>query len=49
MKEGWFGYGYPLLNKKNNKPFTKISPASLIGGVLDFNREKYLSNILLDF
>lgn len=45
-KEGWVGYGYPLLTKKENKPFTNVSPASLVGGAVDFNRDKYLSNIL---
>lgn len=45
-KEGWFGYGMPMLCKKNNDNFPKISPASLIGGVLDFNRPQYLTNIL---
>ncbi|MCU0351655.1 MAG: hypothetical protein MUF43_12655 [Flavobacterium sp.] len=43
---GWFGCGFPLLNKRDNKPFTKQSPYSFVFGALDRKSGNYLSNIL---
>ncbi len=45
-KEGWFGYGFPLLIKKDNKPCTPKSVFSLLGGALDRKSGNYLSTIL---
>jgi hypothetical protein len=45
-RQNYFGYGIPLLTKRHNLPFTKQSPLSLVGGVLDRKTGIYLSSIL---
>jgi hypothetical protein len=52
-REKYFGYGYPLINKKNNVPFTKVHPSSILFGAIANAQEnniyktgEYLSGIL---
>ena len=46
LRENRFGYGFPLLVKKDNKPCTPKSTYSFIAGVLDRRIGSYLSTIL---
>jgi hypothetical protein len=45
-KLGWFGYGFPILTKKDNKPFTNVRPDAILFGPLERKSENFLSNIL---
>ncbi|MDR1502138.1 MAG: hypothetical protein LBT43_06755 [Prevotella sp.] len=52
-REKYYGYGYPLINKKNNIPFTKVHPSSILFGAIANAEEngiyktgEYLSGIL---
>lgn len=52
-REGYFGYGFPMINKKNSIPFTKVLPSSILFGAISNAKEniiyktgEYLSGIL---
>ena len=52
-REGYHGCGFPMINKKNNIPFTKVLPSSILFGAIANAQEniiykigEYLSGIL---
>ncbi|MDR1502140.1 MAG: hypothetical protein LBT43_06765 [Prevotella sp.] len=52
-RKDYFGYGFPMINKKNNIPFTKVLPSSILFGSIANAQEnniyktgEYLSGIL---